>query len=70
MCNHLSPGQTANSVCGWGWIKLLLMSTLWIEWPMDEVAYGGGGVMVWAGVCYGHQTQVPLLMAFEGTEIP
>ncbi len=29
------------------------MSTLWIEWPMVV-----GGVMVWAGICYGQQTQV------------
>ncbi len=25
---------------------------------VDQVAHGGGGVMVWAGVCYGQQTQV------------
>ncbi len=25
---------------------------------VDRVAQGGGGVMVWAGVCYGQQTQV------------
>ncbi len=25
---------------------------------VDRVARGGGGVMVWAGVCYGHRTQV------------
>ncbi len=25
---------------------------------VDWVAHGGGGVMVWAGVCYGQQTQV------------
>ncbi len=25
---------------------------------MDRVAHGGGGVMVWAGVCYGQRTQV------------
>ncbi len=25
---------------------------------MDQVAYGGGGVMVWAGVCYVQQTLV------------
>ncbi len=24
----------------------------------DRVAHGGGGVMVWAGVCYGQRTQV------------
>ncbi len=25
---------------------------------VDRVAHGGGGVMVWAGICYGQQTQV------------
>ncbi len=25
---------------------------------VDRVAHGGGGVMVWAGVCYGQHTQV------------
>ncbi len=25
---------------------------------VDRVAHGGGGVMVWAGVCYGKRTQV------------
>ncbi len=25
---------------------------------MDQVAHGGGGVMVWAGICYGQRTQV------------
>ncbi len=25
---------------------------------VDRVAHGGGGFMVWAGVCYGQQTQV------------
>ncbi len=25
---------------------------------VDQVAHGGGGVMVWAGVCYGQRTQV------------
>ncbi len=25
---------------------------------VDRVPHGGGGVMVWAGVCYGQQTQV------------
>ncbi len=25
---------------------------------VDRVAHGGGGVMVWAGVCYGQQIQV------------
>ncbi len=31
---------------------------------VDRVAYGDGGVMVWAGVCYGHWWH------FECTEIP
>ncbi len=25
---------------------------------MDQVAHGGGGVVVWVGVCYGQGTQV------------
>ncbi len=25
---------------------------------VDRVAHGGGGVMVWAGICYGQRTQV------------
>ncbi len=25
---------------------------------VDRVAHGGGGVMVWAGVCYGEQIQI------------
>ncbi len=39
-------GQMADSVYGVVWVSGLLKSTLWIEW------HGGGGVMVWAGVCY------------------
>ncbi len=31
---------------------------------VDRVAHGGGGVMVWAGVCYGHEHRCILLMAF------
>ncbi len=46
-------GQMADSVYGVVWVSGLLMSTLWIEWPMVA-----GGVMVWAGVCYGQRTQV------------
>ncbi len=46
-------GQMADSVYGVVWVSGLLLSTLWIR-----VAHGGGGVMVWAGVCYGQQTQV------------
>ncbi len=30
---------------------------------VDQVAHGGGGVMVWAGVCYGQQTQVHFIDA-------
>ncbi len=25
---------------------------------VDRVAHGGGGVIIWAGICYGQQTQV------------
>ncbi len=25
---------------------------------VDRVAHGGGGVMVWAGICYGQRTRV------------
>ncbi len=32
------------------WVSGLLMSTLWIEWPIVA--------MVWAGICYGQRTQV------------
>ncbi len=28
---------------------------------VDRVAHGGGGVMVWAGVCYGQRTKVHLI---------
>ncbi len=47
-------GQMADSVYGVVWVSGLLLSTLWIEWPM----VGGGGVMVWAGVCYVQRTPV------------
>ncbi len=44
------------------WVSGLLMSTLWIEWPMVAV-----GVMV----CYGQWTQVHFIDGiFECTEIP
>ncbi len=45
-------GQMADSVYGIMWVNGLLMSTLWIEWPMVLLR-----VMVWAGVCYGQRTQ-------------
>ena len=38
-------GQMADSVCGVVWVSGLLMSTLWIEWPM--VAVG-----LWYGLAY------------------
>ncbi len=45
-------GQMADSVYGVVWVSGLLMSTLWIEWPM--VAVG-----LWYGqACYGQRTQV------------
>ena len=46
-------GQMADSLCGVVWVSGLLMSTLWIEWPMVC-----GGVMEWRGICYGQQTKV------------
>ncbi len=39
-------GQKADSMYGVVWMIGLLN-------VVDLVAYGGGGVMVWAGVCYG-----------------
>ncbi len=44
-------GQMADSVYGVVWVRGLLMSTLWIEWPMVAV-------MGWTCVCYGQGTQV------------
>ncbi len=35
--------------CGWAFAEVNIV---------DRVAHGGGGVMVWAGVCYGQRTQV------------
>ncbi len=29
---------------------------------VDRVAHGGGGIMVWAGVCYGKRTQVHFIL--------
>ncbi len=46
--------QMADSVYGVVWVSGLLMSTLWIEWPM--VAVG-----LWADVCYGQWTRVPFI---------
>ena len=40
-------GQTADSIYGVVWVSGLLMSTLWIEWPMVAVGlwYGQAYVM-------------------------
>ncbi len=52
-------GQMADSVCGVVWVSGLLMSTLWIEWPM--VAVG-----LWYGQAYvmDNEHRCILLMAF------
>ncbi len=39
---------------------------LWVSWfadinIVDRVAHGDGGVMVWAGICYGQRTHVHLI---------
>ncbi len=54
-----------------GWIPVFTVQGRWqtvcsVVNVVDRVAHGGSGVMVWAGVCYGQQTQVRciLLMAF------
>ncbi len=50
-----SKGQMADSVYGVVWVSGLLMSTLWIEWPMVAVGYGTGRHMLWTtntGVFY------------------
>ncbi len=39
-------GQMADSVHGVVWESGLLMSTLWIEWPMVAVGYGMGRLML------------------------
>ncbi len=40
-------GQMADSVYGVIWVSGLLMSTLWIEWPMVAWGYGMGRRMLW-----------------------
>ncbi len=44
-------GQMADSVYGVVWVSGLLMSTLWIEWPMVVVG-------LWYGQAYGQRTQL------------
>ncbi len=46
-------GQMAVSMYGVVWVSSLLLLNV-----VDRVAHGGGGVMVWAGVCNGQRTQV------------
>ena len=52
-------GQMADSVCGIVWVSGLLMSTLWIEWPMMAVG-------LWYGQAYimDNKCRCILLMAF------
>ncbi len=40
-------GQIADSVYVVVWVSGLLMSTLWIEWPMMAWDYGMGRLMLW-----------------------
>ncbi len=40
-----STGKMADSMYGVVWVSGLLMSTLWIEWPMG--GYGMGRRMLW-----------------------
>ncbi len=37
---------------------------------LDRAAHGGGGVMVWAGVCYGQRTQVHFIDGILNAQIP
>ncbi len=37
---------------------------------VDRVAHGGGGVMVWAGVCYGQRTQVHFIDGILNAQRP
>ncbi len=46
-------GQMADRMYGVVWV-----SGFYDVNVVDRVAQGGGGVMVWAGVCYGQRTQV------------
>ncbi len=59
-------GQMVDSVFGVVWVRGFADVNV-----VDQVAHGGGGVMVWAGVCYGQQTQVHFIDGiFECKEIP
>ncbi len=51
-CFH-STGQMADRMYGVVWVSVFSDVNV-----VDRVAQGGGGVMVWAGVCYGQRTQV------------
>ncbi len=54
-------GQMADSVYGVVWVSGLLMSRLWIEWPM--VAVG-----LWYGQAYGKRTQVHFIEGILNTQ--
>ncbi len=54
-------GQMADSVYGVVWVSGLLMSMLWIEWPMVGLWYGQGYVMDNKHRC---------ILLMECTEIP
>ncbi len=49
----LCTGQMADSVYGIGGVERFADVNV-----VDQVAHGGGGVVLWAGVCYGQRTQV------------
>ncbi len=56
-------GQMADSMYGVMWVSGLLDVNV-----VDGVAHGGGGVMVWAGVCYGQRTQVHFIDGILNTQ--
>ncbi len=58
-------GQMADSVYGIVWVSGLLMSILWIEWPMVAWGYGMGRRMLWTT-----NTGTFYWWHFECTEIP
>ncbi len=45
-------GQMADSVYGVVWVSGLMMSTLWIEWPMVAVGLWYGQAYVYTGAFY------------------